>query len=132
LQNIAKYDEAIPTVKKYANVPNDWTVTIIDNKPTAIIVACAPPTYGPITPEKYNDLARHAASTLTVIPNSRAIPKAVMLTVTYVHLTPRRKERARVTVGGHSGIEETRWHPHSDRFTGRVQGVHYWGRDRDG
>jgi hypothetical protein len=95
LQNIAKYDEAIPTVQKYANIPNDWTMTVIDNKPTLVIVACAPPSYVPITPEKYNDLARHAASTLTATPKPRAIPKAVMLHVTYVHLTPGRKDRAK-------------------------------------
>jgi hypothetical protein len=95
LSNIVKYEEAIPTVVRVANIPNDWTVTVIDNKPTAIMVACAPPSYGPITLERYNELQRHNATELTKAPKPRAISKAVMLVVTYVHLTPLRKEHKR-------------------------------------
>jgi ribonuclease HI len=95
LANIEKYDEAIPAVVKMTNIPKDWAVTIIENKPTAIMVACAPPSYGPITTEKYNELQRRTASELSVIPKPRAVPKAVMLVVTYVHLTPKRKEHVK-------------------------------------
>jgi hypothetical protein len=91
LANIAEYGEAIPAVVKMANIPNDWTVTVIENKPTEITVACAPPSYGLITPEKYNELQVRSASHLTAIPKARAVPRAVMVVVTHAHLTPQRK-----------------------------------------
>jgi hypothetical protein len=91
LPNIAKYDEAIQDVVKFASIPNDWTVTIIENRPTEIMVACAPPSYGLITPEKYNELQRRGASELTAVPKARAVSRAVMVVVTYMHSTPQRK-----------------------------------------
>jgi hypothetical protein len=114
LQNIASYDEAIPTVRKMANVPAEWTVTIIENKPTALMVDCAPPSYGPITVEKYNELQRHVASELSKVLKPRATSKAVMLNVTYVRLTPQRKEhkktlRFRMEEDDDKQLVLTRW-----------------------
>jgi hypothetical protein len=91
LPNISNYDEAMPAVVKFANIPNDWTVTIIENSPVATMVACAPPSYGSITVEKYQALQRRGASELAVVPKARAVPKAVMVVMTYIHMTPQRK-----------------------------------------
>jgi hypothetical protein len=37
LPNIAHYDEAIPSAVKMGNIPEDWKVTIIENKTTEIL-----------------------------------------------------------------------------------------------
>jgi hypothetical protein len=91
LPNIAHYNEAFSAAKTLASIPEDWTVTIIENKTTQIMVACAPPTYGSITPEKYNALRQRQTTELSATPKPRAIPRAVMVVLTYMHLTSRRK-----------------------------------------
>jgi hypothetical protein len=91
LPNIAKYYEAMPAVVKFANVPNDWTVTGIENKTMEIMVACPPPSYGLITVEKYNALKQRSATGLSVTPKPKAVEKAVMVVMTYIRTTPQRK-----------------------------------------
>jgi hypothetical protein len=91
LPNISHYDEAIPSATTPANIPESWTVTVIENNPSGIMVACAPPEYGLITPEKYREVCQRQASELTAIPKTKAVPRLVMVVVTYVHLTPHRK-----------------------------------------
>jgi hypothetical protein len=54
--NIAKYAEALQTAQQVARIPEDWTITVMENKPTGMVMACAPQSYGLITPEKYNGL----------------------------------------------------------------------------
>jgi hypothetical protein len=66
-----------------ARIPNDWTVTIIENKTTEIVVACAPPAYGLITPEKYRELQ---------IRKAVANPKSVIVRMTYAQINNRRKK----------------------------------------
>jgi hypothetical protein len=91
IPNIAHYDEAIPSAVTLANIPEVWTVTVIENNPSGIVVACAPPEYGLITPEKYNAVCQRQATELSAIPKSKAVPCAIMVVMTYAHLTPRRK-----------------------------------------
>jgi hypothetical protein len=91
LPSIAHYDEAFQIANQMVNIPEDWTVTIIENKPTAIVVACAPPTYGLITVEKYQELQPRTASGLSVVPKQPANEKSVMIIVTYAHINAKRK-----------------------------------------
>jgi hypothetical protein len=91
LPNIARYGEAIPTAQQMARIPEDWIVTVIENKPTEIVVACAYPGYGLITPEKYRELRVQKMTELSVIPRPAANPKSVIVVMTYAHLNSRRK-----------------------------------------
>jgi hypothetical protein len=91
LPNIAKATDAIRAARQVANIPEDWTVMIIENKITEILVACAPPTYGPITPEKCRELQTRKASDLSAIPKPVANPKSVIVVMTYAHLNSSRK-----------------------------------------
>jgi hypothetical protein len=80
--NIARYEDAFQIAKQMARIPEDWT---------EIVVACAPPTYGPITPEAYHALQSRKASGLSVIPKQAAHPKSVIVVMTYAHVNNRRK-----------------------------------------
>jgi ribonuclease HI len=91
LPNIPRCEEAISSAVKWANIPGDWTVTIIENKADTIMVACASPSYGLITPQKYNELRRQDATALSAIPKPNQITRSVKVVVTYVHITPQRK-----------------------------------------
>jgi hypothetical protein len=91
LPNIVKYAEAMPTVRRMVNMPEEWNITIVENKPTEIVVACASPAYGLITPEKYEALTKRDANELSAIPKRSVIPKSIKLVVTYSHLDKRRK-----------------------------------------
>jgi hypothetical protein len=91
LPNIAKYEEAIPAARQLSNIPEDWTVSVIENKTTEIVVACASPAYGLITPEKYEELRKQTASGLSAILKPAANPRPVIVVVTYAHINNRRK-----------------------------------------
>jgi hypothetical protein len=98
LPNIAKYADALPTVRQMVDMPEAWNVTIIENKSTEIVVACAPPTFGLIAPEKYDALTKHDAQALSAIPKKPVIPKSIKLIVTYSHLDARRKTVANTQI----------------------------------
>jgi hypothetical protein len=91
LPSIAKYGDAIPTARQMARVPEDWIATVIENKPSEIVVACAPPGCGLITPEKDRELGVQKTTSLSVIPRQAINPKSVIVVMTCAHLNNRRK-----------------------------------------
>jgi hypothetical protein len=89
--NVARYEEALQVAKQVARIPEDWTVTIIENKSPEITMSCAPPSYALITPETYQALQRRRSSDLSAVRKRVANPKSVIVVVTYVHINSRRK-----------------------------------------
>jgi hypothetical protein len=54
IPDVAKHDDAIKAAEDVGNIPSDSIITVIESKPTIIKMACAAPSYGLITPERFD------------------------------------------------------------------------------
>jgi hypothetical protein len=88
LASVAHYDEAIPRAHQMTNVPEDWTITIVEAKPTEIRMAWAA---SEVTPDEIKAGQQRTVTALNIIPKPAACFKSVMVKVVYHHINEHRK-----------------------------------------